>query len=191
MLSRLWRCIWSSTGRRCPNYIWAITGKFPSQRPVTRSFDVFFYLRLNKRLVNNWYAGDLRRHCAHHDVTVMTQQNLVYISWDMTSWDCFPLKKRSSRCWFDMRWRSFYGILLWNGNVVVSIKFSPQAALDGAKIKLSCAAIDKKFVKVTTFPFHCDNETEISSFWRNFQDVTLYTCTLGSQRFAFLLARTE
>ena len=27
-----------------------ITGEFPAQRPVTRSFDVFFYLHLNKRL---------------------------------------------------------------------------------------------------------------------------------------------
>ena len=27
-----------------------VTGGFPSQRPVTRSFDVFFYLHLNKRL---------------------------------------------------------------------------------------------------------------------------------------------
>ena len=25
-------------------------GEFPTQRPVTRSFDVFFHLRLNKRL---------------------------------------------------------------------------------------------------------------------------------------------
>ena len=27
-----------------------VPGEFPSQRPVTRSFDVFFYLRLNKRI---------------------------------------------------------------------------------------------------------------------------------------------
>ena len=27
-----------------------VTDEFPSQRPVTRSFDVFFDLRLNKRL---------------------------------------------------------------------------------------------------------------------------------------------
>ena len=27
-----------------------VTGAFPSQRPVTRSFNVFFDLRLNKRL---------------------------------------------------------------------------------------------------------------------------------------------
>ena len=27
-----------------------VTGEFPAQRPVTRSFDVFFDLRLKKRL---------------------------------------------------------------------------------------------------------------------------------------------
>ena len=27
-----------------------VTGEFPAQRPVTRSFDIFFDLRLNKRL---------------------------------------------------------------------------------------------------------------------------------------------
>ena len=27
-----------------------VSGEFPTQRPVTRSFDVFFDLRLNKRL---------------------------------------------------------------------------------------------------------------------------------------------
>ena len=29
---------------------WPVTGEFPTQRPVTRNFDGFFYLRLNKRL---------------------------------------------------------------------------------------------------------------------------------------------
>ena len=50
-----------------------VTGEFPSQRPVTRSFDVFFHLCLNKGLstVNNREAGDLRRHRAHYDVIVM------------------------------------------------------------------------------------------------------------------------
>ena len=28
-----------------------VLGEFPAQRPVTRSFDVFFDLRLNKRLI--------------------------------------------------------------------------------------------------------------------------------------------
>ena len=50
-----------------------VFSEFPTQRPVTRSFDIFFDLRLNKRLswVNNRDAGDLRRYRAHYDVTVM------------------------------------------------------------------------------------------------------------------------
>ena len=31
-----------------------VTGELTSQRPVTRSFDVFFDLRLNKRLSKQW-----------------------------------------------------------------------------------------------------------------------------------------
>ena len=48
-----------------------VPGEFPAQRPVTRSFDVFFDLHPNKRLINNGEAGDLRRHRAHYDVNVM------------------------------------------------------------------------------------------------------------------------
>ena len=48
-----------------------VSGEFPAQRPVTRSFDVFFDLRLNKRLSKQSRAGDLRRYLAHYDVTVM------------------------------------------------------------------------------------------------------------------------
>ena len=48
-----------------------VTGEFPAQRPVTRSFDVFFDLHPNNRLGNSRKAGDLRRHRAHYDVIVM------------------------------------------------------------------------------------------------------------------------
>ena len=61
--------------------IWAgnspVTGEFPAQRPVTRSFDVFFDLRLNEGWVNNREAGDLRRHRAHHDVTIMRYGHIL------------------------------------------------------------------------------------------------------------------
>ena len=40
--------IFRVTGPLCGNS--PVTGEFPAQRPVTRSFDVFFDLRLNKRL---------------------------------------------------------------------------------------------------------------------------------------------
>ena len=39
-------CAWNST----------VTGEFPAQRPVARSFDVFFGLRLNKRLSKQWWG---------------------------------------------------------------------------------------------------------------------------------------
>ena len=47
-----------------------VTGESPAQRPVTRSVDVFFDRHLNG-WVNNGETGDLRRHYAHYDVTVM------------------------------------------------------------------------------------------------------------------------
>ena len=40
--------ILSVSGHLCGEF--TVTGKFPTQRPVTRSFDVFFDLRVNKRL---------------------------------------------------------------------------------------------------------------------------------------------
>ena len=48
-----------------------VTGEFPAQGPVTRSFDVYFN-------VNNRKAGDLIRHLAHYDVTVMSL-NVFYM----------------------------------------------------------------------------------------------------------------
>ena len=49
-----------------------LAGEFPAQRPVTlRRFDVFFGLRLNKRLSEQCRGRFLRRHHAHYDVIVM------------------------------------------------------------------------------------------------------------------------
>ena len=54
------------------------TGEFPTQRPLTRSFDVFFDL-------HNRQAGDLRRYCAHYDVTIMSyiNQGVTITDYDM------------------------------------------------------------------------------------------------------------
>ena len=49
-----------------------VPGEVPAQRPVTRSFDGFFYLCLNQWLSKQQHeAGDLRRYRAHYDVFVM------------------------------------------------------------------------------------------------------------------------
>ena len=63
-----------------------VTGGFPSQRPVTRSFAVFFDLHLKKTnktknngLANNGDARDLIHHHTHYDVTVTnTFQNSLW-----------------------------------------------------------------------------------------------------------------
>ena len=48
-----------------------VPGEFPSQRPVTRSFDVLFDLRLNKRLSKQSRGWYLRRYRAHYGVILM------------------------------------------------------------------------------------------------------------------------
>ena len=60
--------IFRVTGHLCGEFTGP--GEFPTQRPVTRSFDVFFDLRLNKRLSKQpwgwWFetpSGSLWRHC--------------------------------------------------------------------------------------------------------------------------------
>ena len=63
-----------------------VTGGFPSQRPVTQSFDLFFDLHLNKILAN---VGYLRRHRARYDITVMTP--VVFSNGLRRLWDRWPL----------------------------------------------------------------------------------------------------
>ena len=53
-----------------PRY-WPFVRGIHRQRPVTRSFDVFFDLRRINGWVNKCKAGDLRRIRLHYDVTVM------------------------------------------------------------------------------------------------------------------------
>ena len=56
------------TGHLCGEF----TCEFPAQRPVRRSFDVFFDLRPKiNGWVNNGEAGDLRRYRDHYGVIVM------------------------------------------------------------------------------------------------------------------------
>ena len=60
----------------------SVTGEFPSQRPVTRSFDVFFDLRLNKQLSKQWRGWWFEtpwrpwwRHC--HDLGMLMVYSVV------------------------------------------------------------------------------------------------------------------
>ena len=61
-----------------------VTGEFPSQRPVTRIFDVFFDLRMNTRLTKQWRCRwfetpprSLWRHC---NVTTKSGHAIYHIA---------------------------------------------------------------------------------------------------------------
>ena len=61
-----------------------VTGEFPAQRPVTRSFDVFLYLRRNKRLGKQsggwWFetpSPSLWRHCNERSAIFSSTQELA------------------------------------------------------------------------------------------------------------------
>ena len=62
-----------------------VTGEFPAQRPVKRSFDVFFDLRTNKRLSKQWWgwwfetpSSPLWRHC--NDYVPWVVKDLIWLA---------------------------------------------------------------------------------------------------------------
>ena len=75
-----------------------VIGEFPSQRPVTRSFDVFFDLRLNKRLSKQswdwWFetpSGSLWRHCNENNCQKSRPIQCVELDYQSGS--------RKQHCW--------------------------------------------------------------------------------------------
>ena len=65
-----------------------VPGEFPTQRPVTRSFDVFFDLRLNKRLSKQWWgwwfetlSSPLWRHRNGNTLSRMLPPNTLTVCW--------------------------------------------------------------------------------------------------------------
>ena len=71
-------------------------GEFPTQRPVTRSFDVCFDLRLNKRLSKHswgWWFETLswslwRHHNASVRIRTWTRNNIHTKQWDVINRKC-------------------------------------------------------------------------------------------------------
>ena len=75
--------IFRVTGPLCGEF----TGpaEFPTQRPVTRRFDVFFDLRLNKRLSKQSWGWWFETPRGHYDVNVMRcKMSVGSCSWDQS-----------------------------------------------------------------------------------------------------------
>ena len=116
------------TGHLCGNS--PVTGEFPTQRPVTRSFDVVFDLRQNKRLSKQtwgwWFetpSHPLWRNCNDAIASVPRKQTWGCMGkwpmWITRSWlfNCKRINHKSPVCIFHglyyisqniSEWQSFY-----------------------------------------------------------------------------------
>ena len=77
-----------------------VTGEFPSQRPVTRSFDVFFDLRLNKQSSKQswgWWFETLWRSLWRHTNGIIFIA--IVLSFYIRSWANACFLKSSTACW--------------------------------------------------------------------------------------------
>ena len=70
-----------------------VTGEFPAQRPLTRSFDVFFDLHLHKQLTKQWSgrwfqtpSRPLWRHCIVAMASQITSRSIVCSIASTSSW---------------------------------------------------------------------------------------------------------
>ena len=74
--------IFRVTGHLCGNS--PVPGEFPAQRPVTRSFDVFFDLHLNKRLSKQswgwWFETLSRPFWRHRNVLSLSFHEFTYVA---------------------------------------------------------------------------------------------------------------
>ena len=112
----------SSNGNifRLTGHLWGnspVAGEFPAQRPVTRSFDVFFDLRLNKRLGKQSWGWWFETPSPHYDAIVMMAWNNLSYFWTFVRgihWTLVVLHNKWlfdvlllftwPNCWITSRW---------------------------------------------------------------------------------------
>ena len=102
--------IFRVTGHLCGKS--PLPGEFPTQRPVTRSFDVFYDLRLNKRLSKQWWGWwfetQSRPLWRHRNGTAMSLYDSVDALWQNSN--TYANKKHGMALILE-RW---YTIMLYN-----------------------------------------------------------------------------
>ena len=110
------------------------TDEFPAQRPVTRSFDVFFDLRLNKQLSKQWWgrwletpSRSLWRQCNDGSIIVTPQAQNIPAWQKITSLpvDFFISKLISDCVRLTGSWRGYFSI----SSIVLSCTLYHKAIL--------------------------------------------------------------
>ena len=132
-----------------------LCGEFASQRPVTQSFDVFFYLRLNKR-----EAADLKRHRIHYDVTVMHCQGPFSIS-DKGSYLKILWSLEVARMVISIVLSIWF---LTSASAALLSKHQNYRGIGQYRIKMAALLVNIIYLTMTKFPFRCNimicNETD-------------------------------
>ena len=106
-----------------------VTGEFPAQRPVTRSFDVFFDLRLNKRLSKQsrgwWFETPSRPLWRHWYVQLQSSrqwyQNVLVVAVTQNMNKTASFQKEAMRTQV-----ALYFFMKWNLYRVVSLCLNKQ-----------------------------------------------------------------
>ena len=126
-----------------------VTGEFPSQRPVTRSFDVIFDLRLNKRLSKQswgwWFETPSRplwRHChvSHAFPGRMLFSNTSSysdVTWESRRLNLPTVCSTSCSGLQQKKHRSFTLLALCDGNLPLTDGFPSQRASNAESVSIS------------------------------------------------------
>ena len=98
----------------------SVPGEFPTQRPVTRSFDVFFDLRLNKRLSKQpwglWFETPSRPLWRHrNELWLWTELLYCWVVW--CAWLISWLTRSIALCWGFMSMGGSGMMASSNGNI--------------------------------------------------------------------------
>ena len=84
-----------------------VSGEFPAQRPVTRSFDVFFDVRIIKRLSKHslgWWFETLSHPLWRHRNVVNDTNSPSLKPWKWTSTFCIALTSKLNSTSTDVSW---------------------------------------------------------------------------------------
>ena len=126
-----------------------VTGEFPAQRPVTRSFGVFFDLRLNNRLSKQswgwWFETPSCPLWRHRNAKIIKKMNITYghntHAWCVCAYACVCARDKSvvthcfssipvrtlniSRCfyWISVHLYKSYRALLGLANIWISFAY--------------------------------------------------------------------
>ena len=138
-----------------------VTGELPSQRPATRTFDVYLICSWVNSWVNNDETGDLRRHRAHYDVKVIWY---LYRAWQCDLYCIFLCYDSSSRhrqnIWqLRCEWRVALPL------VRAKFQFRRGFRIMKRNIMQGCANVVVKYVNLSIL-ISCWNDCTIAKFAR-------------------------